>query len=334
MRIAVIGSGAIGCLLAGYLKLKGEDVYLAGRGDSLKAILSSGLGISGVRGDFNVPIAAGTRLSAPADLFILATKTADIEGALKDNLEFVQGKKVLSTQNGIAAEQLIAKYTAPENIISGIVMFGATYLEPGKVVHNFEGSLVLGSLFGFKPSEEMVKISLVLDKAFPAIISEEIKGAKYLKIFANANNCLPALLGLSMQEVFKDENISRISIAVWQEGYNVISKAGIKLASLPNFTVENITRLISLPRAQAAGIFSGIMGSLSKEPLYGSILQSIKRKRPSEIDYINGEFVRLAQECKTQAPLNSRLVKLVHQVEETGRFLTKEELFDSLSGVI
>jgi len=212
-------------------------------------------------------------------------------------------------------------------------MFGATYLEPGKVVHNFEGSLILGSFFGLKPSQELVDISLVLDKAFPAIISEEIKGAKYLKIFANANNCLPAILGLSMQETFRDQDTSRISIAIWQEGYEVVSKAGIKLVSLPGFTVDNITRLISLPRDQAAGVFSGIMSSLSKEPLYGSILQSIKRKRPSEIDYINGEFVRLAQENKTQAPLNSALVKLVRQVEETGEFLTREELFKALAGV-
>jgi len=334
MRIAVIGSGAIGCLLAGYLKLKGEDVSLAGRGDSLKAILSNGLSISGVRGDFNLPIAASEKLSAPVDQVILATKTGDIEGALKENIEFIRGVKVLSTQNGVAAENLIAKYIAKEDIISGIVMFGATYLEPGKVVHNFEGSLVLGSFFGFSPSQELVDLSLVLDKAFPAIISEEIKGAKYLKIFANANNCLPAILGLSMQDVFKDLDISRVSIAIWQEGYDLISKAGIKLVSLPGFTVDNITRLISLPREQAAGIFSGIMGSLSKEPLYGSILQSIKRKRASEIDYINGEFVRLAQEFKAEAPLNKILVKLVHQVEETGEFLTKEELLKELSGVL
>jgi 2-dehydropantoate 2-reductase len=76
------------------------------------------------------------------------------------------------------------------------------------------------------------------------------------------------------------------------------------------------------------------MGSLSKEPLYGSILQSIKRKRASEIDYINGEFIRLAQEFKAQAPLNRILVKLVHQVEARGEFLTKEELFKELSGVL
>ncbi|MFH0763066.1 MAG: ketopantoate reductase C-terminal domain-containing protein, partial [Candidatus Omnitrophota bacterium] len=80
------------------------------------------------------------------------------------------------------------------------------------------------------------------------------------------------------------------------------------------------------PILEAAKIFSGIMLNLSKEPLYGSILQSIKRGRASEIDYINGEFVRMAEENNFKAPLNEKLVEMVHQVEKTGKFFSKEQL--------
>jgi 2-dehydropantoate 2-reductase len=75
------------------------------------------------------------------------------------------------------------------------------------------------------------------------------------------------------------------------------------------------------------------MSNLSKEPLYGSILQSIKRGKPSEIDYINGEFVRLARENKLGAPLNEKLVQMVHQVEEKNKFFSKEELLNSTKGL-
>jgi len=334
MRISVIGAGAIGCLLAGYLKLKGEDTSLVGRNDALKAISSGGLCINGVRGNFNVAIPISDRLDSSPELVILATKIPDIETALKDNLNFIRGAKVLTIQNGVAAESLAAKYIAPEDIISGIVIFGATYLEPGKVSHNFEGSLVLGSFFGFKPSVEMVKISKILDQAFPTIISEEIKGMKYVKIFANLNNCLPAVLGLSMQEIFKDLEISRISLAIWKECFEIVRKAGIKLVSVPGFSIDNLIGLLSLPRGEAAKIFSDMMCSLSKEPLYGSTLQSIKRKKITEIDYLNGEFIRLAQVNKMSAPLNEVLVRLVHQVEKSGKFFSKEELFKNLEGVI
>ena len=143
---------------------------------------------------------------------------------------------------------------------------------------------------------------------------------KYLKIFVNANNCISAILGVSMQEAFSDIDVSRISINIWREGLEVISKAGITLVSLPDFPLERLTKLTGIPSLEAAKIYSGIMSSLSKEPLYGSILQSIKRGKSSEIDYINGEFVRIAKNCAITAPLNEKLVSMVHEVEKNGSF--------------
>ncbi len=151
---------------------------------------------------------------------------------------------------------------------------------------------------------------------------------RYLKIFANASNCLPAIIGKSMQEVFSDLAISRISIAILKEAFEIIHKIGINLVSLPGFPLEKLTKLISMPSEPAAQIFSGIMKNLSKEPLYGSILQSIMRGSPSEIDYINGEFVRLAEENKMSAPLNKILVEMVHAVEKNNRFYSKADLIE------
>jgi 2-dehydropantoate 2-reductase len=132
-----------------------------------------------------------------------------------------------------------------------------------------------------------------------------------------------------MQESFSDVDISRISVGIWREGLQVVKRSGVSLVSLPDFPLERVTKLVSLPDdREAAKIFSGIMTNLSKEPVYGSILQSIKRGRQSEIDYINGEFVSLARKHGLAAPLNQRLVELVHTVEETNRFFTKEELLN------
>lgn len=334
MKIAVIGAGAIGSLVAGYLKLKDEDVSLIGRPEAVSAITAHGLKISGIRGDFKVRIDASELLVSKPELVILATKTQDIEQALKQNLAFLKDSAILTTQNGVQADNIVAKYIAKENIISSIVMFGATYLEPGKVVHNFEGSWIVGSIFSARPNEKVMLDSLTLNKAFPVIISEEMTGMKYLKIFVNANNCIAAILGVSMQEAFSDLDISRISISIWKEGLDIISKAGINLVSLPGFPLENITKLVSLPSIEAAKIFSGIMSKLSKDPLYGSILQSIKRKRSSEIDYINGEFVRLAREHNLYAPLNRKLVEMVHRVEQTNKFFSKDEFLNSIKALV
>ena len=334
MRIAVIGSGAIGCLVAGYLKQKGEDVSLVGRGSAVKAIKEKGLTITGVRGTFLLHPTISETLNYIPDLAILATKTQDIDSALKDSAHLLENSLLLTTQNGIQADNIASKYAPKDNIISSIVMFGATSIEPGRVLHNFEGSWILGSFFNPNPTESMLSLSLVLNEAFPTIISEDIVGMKYLKVFVNANNCLPAIIGKSMQEVFSDLVISRISIAIWKEAFEIFDKLGLNLVSLPGFPVENITKLTSMPSDQAASVFSQLMSNLSREPLYGSILQSIMRGKLSEIDYINGEFVRIAEENKMQAPLNKVLVEMVHEVENSGRFLSKNELIQRTSGLI
>ena len=334
MKIAVIGAGAIGCLVAGYLKEKNEEVALVGRAQAVDAIKEHGLSISGVRGDFKIQISTSDTLNFIPDLTILAIKTQDIDAFFQDNFYLLQNSLLLTTQNGVRADGLVAKYLPRKNIISSIIMFGATYLEPGKVVHNFEGSWVIGSLFDPHPTEELLSLSLVLDKAFPAIISQDIQGMKYLKIFVNANNCLPAIIGKSMQEVFSDLTISRISIAIWKEAFEVFDKIGIDLVSLPGFPVENITKFTTMPSAHAAEVFSGLMRNLSKDPLYGSILQSIIRGKLSEIDYINGEFVRLAEENNIQAPLNKILVQMVHQVEASHKFFSKEDLIQKTKELV
>lgn len=325
MKIAVIGSGAIGCLLAGYLKQKGEDVSLVGRADPVSAINKFGLNISGVRGNLNIKINAFEKLNEAQDLVILATKTQDIKEALNSSFNFLQKPLILTTQNGIQADNIAATLVKKENIISSIIMFGATCLEPPKVTHNFEGSWIIGRIFK-ENDEAVVSLAGYLNRIFPTIVADDILGMKYLKIFVNANNCIPAILGVSMQEAFSDIQISRISVSIWKEGYKIISDLGIKLESLPDFPLERLTKLTSLPAIEAAKIFSGIMMNLSKEPLFGSILQSIKRGKASEVDYINGEFVALAKANNLKASLNGRLVELVHSVENNHKFFSKAEL--------
>lgn len=332
-KIAVIGAGAIGGLVAGLLKDKGLDVILIARPEAAAAIQKNGLKISGAKGELYVKINVSERLTVEPDLAILATKTQDLEVALKTNLDFLKSSLILTTQNGVQADNICVKYLPKENIISSIVMFGATSLEPGKVVHNFEGKWVLGCPFSpNSPSVAAVSTAAsVLATAFPVVTAENILGMKYLKVFVNANNCIPGILGVSMQEAFSDIEVSGIGIGIWKEGLTVIQKAGINLISLPEFPLERLTKLASMPTPEAAKIYSGIMQGLSQEPLLGSILQSIKRGRPSEIDYLNGEFVRLAGQNNIEAPLNKKLVEMVREVERSGKFKTKEELLAGVS---
>lgn len=332
MKIAVIGAGAIGGLVAGYLKEAGEDIILIGKPDSVEAIKKDGLKITGVKGDFNIRLEVRERLCARPAFAVLATKTQDVEDALKDNLKFLKDSAIVTAQNGVQADAIAARFIPKENIISSIVMFGSTYLKPGHVVHNFQRSWILGRAFG-RNNVRTLEVSRILGRAFLTELTEEITGMKYLKLFVNSNNCIPAILGQSMQEAFRDLEVCRLSIGIWREALGTVNQSGIKLVSLPDFPVERVTQLTSINPSEAAKIFSGIMTSLSQEPLWGSVLQSIRRKRASEIDYINGEFVRLAETHNSHAPLNKALVAMVHEVEKSGNFFAKEELLARTAGL-
>ena len=325
MKIAVIGAGAIGSVLAGYLTKAGADIRLVCHPEQLNALKEKPLLISGVRGKISVKVNAVPALQEKVSLIILCVKTQDIYQALKENQYFVKDRLFLSTQNGVQADHILQTFIKREDIMSSIIMFGATYLKPGEVVHNFEGDIIIGR--PFIPNDVRLNtIARVLKPAFPVAISKDIMGMKWLKVFVNFNNCLPALLGKSMQETFADEKICSLSIRLLKEGLGVVDKAGIKLVSLPNFPEERIRGLVGMPLEQAGKILKQTMTSLSKEPLYGSILQSILRKRKSEVDYINGQIVSLAEETNQKAPLNEKVVNSVHEVENTGRFFSPEEL--------
>jgi 2-dehydropantoate 2-reductase len=46
--------------------------------------------------------------------------------------------------------------------------------------------------------------------------------------------------------------------------------------------------------------------------------EDLDKRRPTEVDYLNGEIVRLAESCGAQAPINRRAVELIHEVEARG----------------
>jgi 2-dehydropantoate 2-reductase len=293
MKVAVIGAGAIGGLVAGYLTDKGEEVLLVPPPEHVDAIAKNGLTIEGVRGKLCVRLPVSGQLNEQVDMAILATKVLNLEQSIKQNFTYLKGIPVISVQNGVRAERIIAEHLGADRLFPSIVMFGATYLAPGKIMHNFEGDWIVGQA-NAGTNDLLHKVTKVMSKIFPCPIINDIEGMKWLKLFINANNCLPAIVGKSIQETFCHIPLCKISVRIWQEGLDLVTKANIALSSLPTFPVERLSHLVSMPLDEAAKIFSTIMLNLSKEPLYGSILQSIRRKRPSEIDYINGEFVNLA----------------------------------------
>ena len=234
MKIAVLGCGAIGGLCLGYLSQKELDVVGIVRDYQKEPLTNKGLLVEGLRGRHKVSVRVDTSLREPVDCAIFATKINDLEKVITQNYDFLKTALIVSTQNGIGADYILSEYFAKENIISGIVMFGATFYAPNRVVHNFGDEFIIGNVFNETP-KNIDEVATILSTSFTVTRLDNIKGAKYLKVMINLNNCIPAILGKSMQEVFADNDLSMLAIELNREAYAGIEKSGIELDSLPTY---------------------------------------------------------------------------------------------------
>ncbi|MBI5584462.1 MAG: 2-dehydropantoate 2-reductase, partial [Deltaproteobacteria bacterium] len=288
-KIAVIGAGAVGCGLGFLLTRAGRQVTLIGRPDQVEVIRNHGLRVEGYAGEHTVAIPAAERLDFTPDLVLLAVKTQDVAGALRENQTFIAGAPVVTMQNGVRSDDLAAELLPRKQILSAVVLLHANYLAPGSVTLMYEGGLIVGRPFG--PRDVLLEqTAVLLNQALPTRISDNIRGAHWLKLITNLNNALPALIDGTFHQVYGDPDLASLAIRIMREGLKTAQKAGIRLESLPNISV-GLTRLINfLPVALAARVAAVRVEKMKTPwPLLGSTLQSLRRRRSTEIDYLNGE---------------------------------------------
>ncbi len=326
IRIAVIGAGAVGSALGALLHRAGQNLILIARPAHAAAIRQNGLQIDGDTGNFNSRVEAAEVLDFRPDIALLTVKTQDVVAAVKANQAFLSDVPVVTFQNGIRSDQLIASILPREQILSAVVLMHVTYLTPGKITVVYRGKLILGRPFGEKDGE-LEEVAHILNQGVPTLTTDNIQGAHWLKLIANLNNALPAITNQTMNQVYANASLRNLAVRLMREGLRVTNRANIRLESLPQVSVA-LTRLVNwMPLGIAGRIAAAKVRQLTTEwPLWGSTLQSIQRGRPTEIDYLNGEIVELGKRYGQATPLNAKIVELVHQVERTGQFLSAEEI--------
>jgi 2-dehydropantoate 2-reductase len=324
--IAVVGAGAVGSLIGGLLARAGENVTLIARKAHVDAIHEKGLRIDGALGTLSVPVKAAIALDFRPDLVLLSVKTQDVESTCQSIKTFLKDSTVVTLQNGVSSDNILASFVSEDNIISGVVMLNAQFLEPGKITYARIGSLVIGEAFG-RNGQRIREIQTLLSRAIITKISDNIRGTHWSKLLLNnLGNGLEAITGMTVGECMDHKKLRIIGILILREGYRVIRKAGIVLAPLPGVPVAMLKVISRSPLPLASMILRSSMGSLRT---VSSTLQSLRRGRPTEIDYLNGEIVRLGRQLSVPTPCNSKVVEIVKRVEETSRFLAPDELAES-----
>ena len=324
--IAIVGAGAVGSLLGGMLARNGENVTLIGKKTHVEAIKERGLTIDGVAGSFTVKIEATEKLDFEPDIVFVSVKTQDVEKTCKQIKPYVGNIPVVMMQNGVISSEIAGSIFGKENLVSCTMLLSAQFQKPGAVTYVNESPCVIGKAFG-RNEPWLKEIRALLSRVARTEISENILGVQWSKLVINAmSNALDGMTGLAMGEYIRYGDLRRIGVLLLKEALGLVKKADITLEPLPGIPLAVFKFMMSLPVPIAAWLLKYAMTSRGNDDIITSTLQSLKKGKTTEIDYLNGEFVRLGKQISHPTPYNAKVVELIHEIERTGLFYKHEAL--------
>jgi len=298
MKIVIVGAGALGSLFGGLLARAGAEVslYNPSNVEHIWAIAREGLRLERDGESFQIAVEART---TPEDLsqadwvgiFVKAHQTGRAMAEIGPKIS--PRAWVFSLQNGVGMESEILQFISKERFVRGVTSQGATLLGPGRVRWAGVGPTKLGRWEGPLTPEIEALRELLCRAGIETEFSESIERLLWEKLLINcAINPLTAIFDRPNGALLEDVQLREIAREVVRETLRVARAHGVVLSE-----AEAIERVEAVAAKTARNI--------------SSMLQDVRRGRPTEIDYINGAVVREGARLGIPTPLNLLLVKLI-----------------------
>jgi len=291
-EIMVMGAGAIGCLFGGLIAKSGYKVILIGKEWQVKMIMDNGLHIHN-SDDFYVYPEAYT-IPIESDLILMTVKAYDTEKSTK-SLSIGEDSVVLSLQNGIRNEEIIARIIGNNHVIGGVTSQGALLMGAGEVKHTGYGKTIIGEMDGIV-TNRIKEIKTVFDNSrIDTVITSDIKKELWNKLIINVGiNAIGAVTGLENGYIYKIKNLSEISKKAVKEAINAAKKVNICV----DVDEDDV-----------------LMIAKQTEKNRSSMLQDLDKGKKTEIDEINGEILQICREYMLYCDVNETLYNLIKAKE-------------------
>ena len=325
MRIAVIGAGALGGTFATLLEQAGHQVTVTAREPGLSAIRADGIHLTGEFGDAHGHPHVVEILTETPDLALVCTKAQDAAAAIAANAAALGSAPVIVVQNGLAGVATAEKLLPGSDCFGALVIIAANYTEPGVVRVTTAAPTYIGRGTGQADaaSEQWAR---VLSAAVPTIAIGNFVGAQWTKLIVNMLNGLPAITGMSVQDVVDNRALRRVMTASMREAVRVGMANGVHFGSIQSLSDRSL-RAFSRSPLWAGQIIPLLMRTrMGNVPNLGSTQQSLRRGQLTEIDFLNGAVVQEAERVGMQAPVNALITAMVHEVEQTGASLSPADV--------
>ncbi len=344
IKISVIGAGALGTLFAGLIKRyqPSSDVVLVGRGAHLKAMQESGVArLRGNWGVYSVPVHATEDPEAVrgSDLVLFTVKTQDTRKAATRFAHACGRAIIVSLQNGINQRELV-HFFPHDRLLVGMTTTNMTSLEPGTVEFHRNGVSIIGPATDQVTTETLGQAHQILALSglrFDQDLS--ILGIQYNKLLLNTMGYASVMSAADLiREGLLDWDWrNNLAIPLLDEGMNVLKNADVQLKKTRRgedvMRVRRLMRFLNFPGVNA--VARPLINIFKPPRIVFSVYQDLRRKKPTEIDYVNGEIVRLAQEIGVEAPLNAEVVRVIHELEASGgqNFLSHQQVIERFANL-
>ncbi len=322
-RVAVLGAGAIGGTIAGYLSRAQCDITLIDMWPAhVEAIRARGLTVTAENETFTVPVAAvhladACNLRQPFDAVFLAVKSYDTVWAAHFLRPLLSPSGIaVSAQNGIN-EDLIAPIVGFSRTIGCVVTFGAGAYEPGHVLRTgsvTRPAFTLGELNGMITPrvEGLVKL---LSPVGPTHATANLWGERWAKLTINCMaNALAGITGLDNAQMRQHPEVFPITLQVASEALTVAERLGVHVEPVGGISARQY-----LEAAHGVGADAVHREWLERGRSIGSgrpsLLQDVLKGRRTEVDHLNGYVVAKGREVSSPTPVNEAIVEVTHKVE-------------------
>lgn len=330
IRVVIFGAGSIGCYVGGRLLSAGADVTMIGRPKMQTVFTANPLRVTDYEGfgaDHDLGSSSyvtSAESAAEADLVLVTVKSAATREAGETLAPYVKpGVPVVSLQNGISNAAQLQEAMPDANVVAGMVPFNVLQQAPGHFHQGTEGHLMAADNAALEAAVPWFRMA-----GLPLELRSDIKSVMWSKLLLNLNNPVNALSGVPLLEELSQRDYRLVLAMAQKETLQLLKQAGIptvKLTGLP-------TRLIPVLMSSPNWVFTRVAKQmLTIDPVArSSMWEDLQAGRPTEVDWINGEVVKLAESLGTRAPVNQKLVELMHQQEQNPRAWDPESLLQAL----
>src|SRR5919204_572059 len=264
MKIAIMGSGALGGYFGARLAHAAEEVTFIARGRQLAALRENGLRIESPRGNLQlrpVRVTDDPRSIGPVDLVLFTVKLWSTEQAGSQLAPLIgRDTAVMSLQNGVDANDVLARFVGREHLMGAICYIAAVVDRPGVVQHTGQmARLVFGELGGRKTerAEAFLAACARAKDGFDAELSEDVERVIWEKfVFIVGLSGLTALTRHSIGPVRSDPDTRALLLDVMREAVMVGRTKGIRLDA--DFGEKRLAFIDTLPPQMASSMHGGL----------------------------------------------------------------------------